>query len=212
MMILGMTVGTVLGGGVEAAKKLVRESGDDGEMATKVLNLVKDDLTEEGVDQVLGWVVENGGAEERKRVGDLLWSVPANDRLVLKYVRVLGFYGEEDQLKKTIEKMDKGSLQHEARFRLAALIAEDAERNLTLTDAKRAARNKEATAILDKLGREEGLDELLGRWIGKLSYKLNHLVVGCEAPEIEGVDQAGEKFRLSEYRGKVVLLPFWGYW
>jgi peroxiredoxin len=38
------------------------------------------------------------------------------------------------------------------------------------------------------------------------------LVVGCEAPEIEGFDQDGKKFRLSDYRGKVVLLPFWGIW
>jgi cytochrome oxidase Cu insertion factor (SCO1/SenC/PrrC family) len=29
------------------------------------------------------------------------------------------------------------------------------------------------------------------------------------APEIAGIDADGEKFHLSDYRGKVVLLDFW---
>jgi hypothetical protein len=31
-----------------------------------------------------------------------------------------------------------------------------------------------------------------------------------QAPEIEGVDSQGDALRLSEYRGRVVLLDFWG--
>lgn len=33
--------------------------------------------------------------------------------------------------------------------------------------------------------------------------------VGSAAPEIEGVDADNQTFRLSDYRGKVVLLTFW---
>lgn len=36
-----------------------------------------------------------------------------------------------------------------------------------------------------------------------------HLAVGKVAPEIEGQDQDGKKLKLSDYRGKVVLLDFW---
>src|SRR5204863_286939 len=36
-----------------------------------------------------------------------------------------------------------------------------------------------------------------------------HLAVGKVAPDIEGEDQDGKKFKLSDYRGKVVLLDFW---
>jgi len=36
--------------------------------------------------------------------------------------------------------------------------------------------------------------------------------VGALAPEIAGNDLDGVAFRLSEYRGKVVLLDFWGNW
>ncbi|HEV3444883.1 MAG TPA: redoxin domain-containing protein [Gemmataceae bacterium] len=33
-----------------------------------------------------------------------------------------------------------------------------------------------------------------------------------EAPDIAGIDFDGKKFKLSDYRGKVVVLDFWGNW
>ena len=36
--------------------------------------------------------------------------------------------------------------------------------------------------------------------------------VGARAPEIAANDLDGVPFRLSEFRGKVVLLDFWGDW
>jgi peroxiredoxin len=32
------------------------------------------------------------------------------------------------------------------------------------------------------------------------------------APEIEGEDINGKSFKLRDYRGKVVVLDFWGHW
>lgn len=46
---------------------------------------------------------------------------------------------------------------------------------------------------------------------GKLR-NLRDLAVGALAPDIEGEDIEGVKFKLSDYRGKVVLLDFWGHW
>lgn len=40
-------------------------------------------------------------------------------------------------------------------------------------------------------------------------YEIRHLSVGKEAQEIEGQDQDGKRFKLSDYRGKVLLLYFW---
>lgn len=40
-------------------------------------------------------------------------------------------------------------------------------------------------------------------------FQIRHLAVGREAPEIEGTDQDGRRLKLSDYRGKVVLLDFW---
>ena len=43
-------------------------------------------------------------------------------------------------------------------------------------------------------------------------FDLVRLQVGKEAPDIVGKDLDGVEFRLSDYRGKVVLLDFWGHW
>jgi hypothetical protein len=43
-------------------------------------------------------------------------------------------------------------------------------------------------------------------------YLLEKLSIGKVAPEIEGEDLDGKRFKLSDYRGKVVVLDFWGHW
>jgi hypothetical protein len=49
----------------------------------------------------------------------------------------------------------------------------------------------------------------VGQMAKRELYEIRHLAVGKPAPEVEGVDQDGKKFRLSDYKGKVVLLDFW---
>ena len=210
--IMALLIGMAFGDGVAEANKLISQSRKNEVEAMTVLDLVAGNLKEEGVSKVIEWVIENGYAQERKRVGDLIWSLSKNDQLMVKYVQILSFYGEREQLEAVIKKLPNGNVNQKARFRLALLVAEDAQRDLTLTDTQRAKENQTVVSILDKLKKEDDLDELLRRWIKDLRYKVTHLVVGCEAPEIEGVDQDGKKFRLSDYRGKVVLLPFWGIW
>jgi peroxiredoxin len=43
-------------------------------------------------------------------------------------------------------------------------------------------------------------------------FEMKFLAIGQVAPDIEGEDVDGNKFKLSEYRGKVVVLDFWGDW
>ena len=43
-------------------------------------------------------------------------------------------------------------------------------------------------------------------------FEHRNLSIGNTAPDIVGEDTNGEKFKLSDYRGKVVLLDFWAHW
>ncbi len=43
-------------------------------------------------------------------------------------------------------------------------------------------------------------------------FEFEHLAVGKVAPDIIGEDLDGQPMKLSDYRGKVILLDFWGDW
>jgi hypothetical protein len=64
------------------------------------------------------------------------------------------------------------------------------------------------TRVTDKFG---DVKEVADKAKAQL-FEMRHLVVGKEAPDIEGEDIDGKKFKLSDYRGKVVMLDFWGNW
>lgn len=79
------------------------------------------------------------------------------------------------------------------------------------------ATEEQVIALLERIKQEFAYVELpSGRKLGDLAdaelFELQHLAIGKEAPEIEGQDADGETFKLSDYRGSVVLLDFWGDW
>ena len=55
-------------------------------------------------------------------------------------------------------------------------------------------------------------ESTLGKRAGAALHEIRDLAVGKMTPEIEGVDLDSVAFKLSDYRGKVVLLDFWGNW
>ena len=43
-------------------------------------------------------------------------------------------------------------------------------------------------------------------------FELDNLQIGKAPPDFEVVDENGVKWKLSDYRGKVVVVDFWGFW
>ena len=52
-------------------------------------------------------------------------------------------------------------------------------------------------------------DGTVAEWAKSELYDIRHLGIGSVVPDIIGKDQDGTKFKLSDYRGKVVLIYFW---
>jgi peroxiredoxin len=81
------------------------------------------------------------------------------------------------------------------------------------------ATEKEAEATLERVVNEFGDVPYMPRGprtLGEVAAgelnEMRHLNVGQTAPEIEGDDIEGKRFKLSDFRGKVVLLVFSGEW
>jgi len=86
-----------------------------------------------------------------------------------------------------------------------------------LEDLKRRDRSrteKEAEALLEQaVEKYAGVKLAEGATVGEKAQaelsEMRDLGAGKQAPEIEGEDQDGKRFKLGDYRGKVVLLDFW---
>jgi peroxiredoxin len=87
-----------------------------------------------------------------------------------------------------------------------------------LRDTEPDALDKESESLLERVIAEFGdvKHPLMSRTEGTIAagelFGMRNLAVGKVAPDIEGKDQDGTPFALSEYRGKVVVLTFSGNW
>lgn len=78
---------------------------------------------------------------------------------------------------------------------------------------------REAEACFDRTIRDFGDEQPLGASFPPLGeqargmlFLMHHLGIGCTAPEIEGEDVDGKPMKLSDDRGKVVMVSFWATW
>ena len=104
--------------------------------------------------------------------------------------------------------------QPELLARVMQYYGNDYGAHLTGLDAASLSRKREQVyetmleAFPDERIRNHTLRELAQRAL----FAIRHLSVGRPAPEIQGTDVFGEPLRLSDYRGQVVMLTFWGHW
>jgi|GEM_PF-1582878 len=120
----------------------------------------------------------------------------------------LGNYTSEDAtafLQRLIKENPHKPVQAAACFSLASALARSPDGHLP-----------EVVALLDRCIAEFGNIRIRGQLIKDLATptrnEWKHLGVGCLAQNISGADLQGQKFELSEFRGKVVFLDFWADW
>jgi len=80
-----------------------------------------------------------------------------------------------------------------------------------------AALEKESESLFEQTQKEYG--DVQGGFKGTLGqsaaaelFELRNLAIGKTAPEITGEDIDGKPMKLSDFKGKIVLLDFWGDW
>jgi len=93
-------------------------------------------------------------------------------------------------------------------------LGEDVVAKLQAVDPDGLRKEAERTfeTVIAKYGRQKSDSRTLGDSAKSELFEMRHLGIGMVAPEIQGKDVDGRKFALSDYRGKVVVLDFWGHW
>ncbi|MFL5342154.1 MAG: redoxin domain-containing protein, partial [Gemmataceae bacterium] len=119
-------------------------------------------------------------------------------------------------LRQIMEQSSAADIKGLAAYSLALSLAQQAEtvRPRDEAEAERLASQAEAQldTVISKYGSASFDGEPLGETARKKLDELRTLSVGRPAREIEGVDLDGKAFKLSDYRGQVVLLDFWANW
>lgn len=83
---------------------------------------------------------------------------------------------------------------------------------MALQDENASGEEKDAAVATLKKVIEMAPDAAFASRADDRVFAEEHLQVGKAAPDIEGRDLDGVEFKLSDYKGKVILLDFWGNW
>lgn len=104
----------------------------------------------------------------------------------------------------------------QAGFWLAQALSGQADVARRTDPARAATLTQQAEALFEKVIAEYGTlphgKTTLGEAAGARLHEARHLKVGCPAEDISGEDLNGQPMKLSDFRGKVVLLDFWANW
>jgi hypothetical protein len=120
--------------------------------------------------------------------------------------------GADEMLRQILAKAEKPTIKAAAAFGLGRALANKTDKlgDQPAEADKVAAEGEKYLAMAVELYGKDNADQ---RKDAEMELKaLRTLRVGKTAPEITAGDLDGKEFKLSEYRGKVVLLDFWGHW
>jgi hypothetical protein len=204
---------------VQERNKLVQET------SPKFLELAEKNPKDPAAVDALTWVVVNtnsgaGGKDgpRAKALALLSKEYVQSDKLG-RLCQALARSRDNDStdlLRAVLEKNPNKDVQGAACLSLAQRLKSRAD-GMAEDQPKEADKLRKESEELFERAADKFADVKLGRGtIGETAktelFELRFLSVGKEAPDIEDEDIDGKKFKLSDYRGKVVLLDFWGDW
>ncbi len=190
--------------------------------------------------KAIGIVLSQPETEFQEKAGALLVKYHANNDGVVKVLSGIRMptQASYDLFGAVIENTESDGIRAKASFALMNFVVQASEMAPMFSDDPQIAKTYPAMAefmksetvagmneeslmegmkeLADKYGDvelEEGstIGEMVARKIKAIEIR-SRVAVGKVAPDIAGPDIDGEEFKLSDYRGKVVMLDFWGDW
>jgi hypothetical protein len=191
----------------DLAAKLQRVRVAAPKFITAVLSRAQTTLEDSDAPKVLAWVARGGFVEAGMKARQILMEKFVNHDALAEVCQALQYESDKKaaalQLQAILEKSTNPKVQAVACYGLASLRQETG-----------AAGKAEAEKLYERIVTEFGNANkpIANRARGQLNELRGLLSEGKPALAIEGPDLDGKSFKLSDYRGKVVLLDFWGFW
>jgi AhpC/TSA family len=190
------------------------EKGQKGR--TKAMDLlIKDHAGDPEIAAMLSRLTYTPSAKAEELIRAVMEKNPSNDAKG-KACLALGSY-----LKRVSETVRRFKEHPEEAKQMESYIGKDTMAKLKDADADKLA--KEAEARFEEAAAKYSdvvlysnprtmKDMTVGASAAGELFEIRNLAIGKTVPEITGDDLDGKGFKLSDYRGKVVVLDFWGNW
>jgi hypothetical protein len=194
----------------------LRLAASPTKLMESVYQRAEKDSQDPAAGDLLAWVATHGGISQvgKKATGKLVELFPDNPAIErLCQTLSLGRVPKADEtLKQILEKSTKPRIKAVAALGIGKLLYAKTDTlggNVDEANKVAAEAEKYLTEVVDKLAAD---NPALKAEAEKELKALRTLRVGKVAPEITAADLDEKEFKLSDYRGKVVLLDFWGNW
>lgn len=188
-----------------------------GPYATQMLRLVQANLDHPEVVAGVSWLVTGAASFPEGREALTLLGTRFADRAgIAVALKQLEYHGlpVEPVLKAVLEKNPHTDEKAAALYALGAVHFKNFDASVDRSSA--AVSKDQALACFQRLNAEFSDVSVQGFRLAdlaaKMLFEMTSLQEGCPAPELEGLDADGKPMRLSDYRGKHVILVFWGGW
>ena len=174
-------------------------------------------LAEAGNPHALLWSIQNADASGRDRDAVPQFKVELYERAIRLHGSASGFLPFFDALIKERKVFGVPVIERVAGEAFKASDSSDVRARILFGLGQLLARSKvpeeseRGLAYLEELDREYAESTWAERAAGDL-FELKRLQTGMEVPDIVAADLDGVEFKLSDYRGKVVMVDFWGDW
>ncbi len=201
----------------ERQKILETKRPDEESYADKMLKIAEDAPKDPVAVEALVWVALNtGGPKADRAMKELIRSHVQDPKIAFFCARMV--YDNSPQSERFLREVLAKNPDREAkghaclalgqRLKMAAERAGSKEKSESMT--------REAESFLERVAREFGDIKFFRGTLGDVAKnelnELRHLGIGKTAPEITGQDIDGKSMKLTEFRGKIVVLDFWGDW
>jgi len=196
-------------------RRLKMMRGGSPDLMEAVLKRAEKDGDDPKAADLIAWVATSGSyLPVGQKATTLLVEKYPDHAAIERLCAMLGSNGPPnaaDTLKKILEKSTNPKVKAAATLAIARSLARktDSLGNNPAEAEKVVAEAEKYFAQAAELGKDNAA---LQKDVERELKILKHLRIGKEAPDIKGPDLDGKEFKLSDYRGKVVLLDFWGDW
>ena len=180
----------------------------------RFMKLAKDHPADPIAFDALSWIITGAsrfGGKEAGEALDLLAKDHVDDKrlaLISERLRMSSLREAPGFLETVLEKSPHREVQAQACYSLATQMKKSASR--TPENQQRAEK------LFERIAKDFADVPSRGRALGTLAkaelFEVRNLGIGKTAPDIAAKDLGGVEFKLSDYRGKVVVIDFWGHW